>query len=62
MADRLAQVSGHLSNAYGRGLLAGEVALITGVCELCSLNSVPVSPKQVCHKRGEKNTDMSASV
>lgn len=30
MADRLSQVSGHLSNAYGRGLLAGEVAIITG--------------------------------
>ncbi|EGN94164.1 hypothetical protein SERLA73DRAFT_188754 [Serpula lacrymans var. lacrymans S7.3] len=30
MADRLAQVSGHISNAYGRGLLAGEVAIITG--------------------------------
>ena len=35
MADsRLAQVSGHLSNAYGRGLLAGEVAIITGMCFL----------------------------
>ncbi|KAJ3984738.1 hypothetical protein F5890DRAFT_1266179 [Lentinula detonsa] len=30
MAGRLAQVSGHLSNTYGRGLLAGEVAIITG--------------------------------
>lgn len=30
MASRLAQVSGHISNAYGRGLLAGEVAIITG--------------------------------
>lgn len=30
MADRLAQVSGHLTNTYGRGLLAGEVAIITG--------------------------------
>ncbi|KAF9445607.1 NAD(P)-binding protein [Macrolepiota fuliginosa MF-IS2] len=30
MADRLAQVSGHLSNTHGRGLLAGEVAIITG--------------------------------
>ncbi len=30
MADRLAQVSGHVTNAYGRGLLAGEVAIITG--------------------------------
>lgn len=34
MANRLAQVSGHLSNAYGRGLLSGEVAIITG--EPCS--------------------------
>ncbi|KAF7340414.1 3-oxoacyl-[acyl-carrier-protein] reductase FabG [Mycena venus] len=30
MSDRLAQVSQHLSNAHGRGLLAGEVAIITG--------------------------------
>ncbi|KAH9947359.1 short-chain dehydrogenase/reductase SDR [Amylocystis lapponica] len=30
MAERLSQVTGHLSNAYGRGLLAGEVAIITG--------------------------------
>jgi 3-oxoacyl-[acyl-carrier protein] reductase len=30
MANRLAQVSGHISNSYGRGLLAGEVAIITG--------------------------------
>ena len=30
MADRLAQVSGHLTNTYGRGLLVGEVAIITG--------------------------------
>ncbi|KAJ7160594.1 hypothetical protein C8R43DRAFT_993403 [Mycena crocata] len=30
MADRLSQVSQHLSNAHGRGLLAGEVAIITG--------------------------------
>ncbi|TFY71389.1 hypothetical protein EVG20_g1610 [Dentipellis fragilis] len=33
MADRLAQVSGHLSNTYGRGLLAGEVAIITGAAQ-----------------------------
>ncbi|EAU93368.2 short-chain dehydrogenase/reductase SDR [Coprinopsis cinerea okayama7 len=31
MADRLSQVSGHLSNTYSRGLLAGEVAIITGM-------------------------------
>ncbi|KAF9560268.1 short-chain dehydrogenase/reductase SDR [Agrocybe pediades] len=30
MSQRLAQVSGHISNANGRGLLAGEVAIITG--------------------------------
>ncbi|KAH8101420.1 short-chain dehydrogenase/reductase SDR [Cristinia sonorae] len=30
MAERLSQVAGHLSNAHGRGLLAGEVAIITG--------------------------------
>lgn len=30
MSNRLAQVSGHVTNTYGRGLLAGEVAIITG--------------------------------
>jgi 3-oxoacyl-[acyl-carrier protein] reductase len=30
MSERLAQVSGHVTNSYGRGLLAGEVAIITG--------------------------------
>ncbi|KAJ7019493.1 hypothetical protein C8F04DRAFT_1231875 [Mycena alexandri] len=30
MSNRLSQVSQHLSNTYGRGLLAGEVAIITG--------------------------------
>ncbi|KAJ8593312.1 NAD(P)-binding protein [Rhizopogon salebrosus TDB-379] len=30
MASRLAQVSDHISNAHGRGLLSGEVAIITG--------------------------------
>ncbi|KAF7320530.1 Short-chain dehydrogenase/reductase family protein [Mycena chlorophos] len=30
MADRLAQVSSHLSTTHSRGLLAGEVAIITG--------------------------------
>ncbi|EMD41472.1 hypothetical protein CERSUDRAFT_110043 [Gelatoporia subvermispora B] len=29
-SERLSQVSGHLTNSYGRGLLAGEVAIITG--------------------------------
>lgn len=32
MSDRLSQVSGHLSNNHPRGLLAGEVAIITGAC------------------------------
>ena len=37
MADRLAQVAGHLSGSYPRGLLAGEVAIITGTspCSSC---------------------------
>lgn len=35
MADRLAQVAGHLSGAHPRGLLAGEVAIVTGA-SLCS--------------------------
>ncbi|VDB86933.1 unnamed protein product [Peniophora sp. CBMAI 1063] len=30
MAERLQQVAGHLSGNYGRGLLNGEVAIITG--------------------------------
>ncbi|KAH9487314.1 3-oxoacyl-[acyl-carrier-protein] reductase FabG [Psilocybe cubensis] len=30
MSNRLAQVSGHITNSNGRGLLAGEVAIITG--------------------------------
>jgi len=30
MSNRLAQVSGHVTNTYGRGLLVGEVAIITG--------------------------------
>jgi 3-oxoacyl-[acyl-carrier protein] reductase len=30
MADRLSQVAGHLSGNYNRGLLNGEVAIITG--------------------------------
>ena len=30
MSNRLAQVSGHVTNTYGRGLLAEEVAIITG--------------------------------
>ncbi|KAF8972540.1 hypothetical protein BDZ97DRAFT_1901118 [Flammula alnicola] len=31
MSNRLSQVSGHITNTYGRGLLAGEVAIITGL-------------------------------
>ena len=34
MADRLSQVAGHLTNTYGRGLLNGEVAIITGTLVL----------------------------
>ncbi|PFH48280.1 hypothetical protein AMATHDRAFT_65843 [Amanita thiersii Skay4041] len=30
MASRLSQVTGHLTNSHSRGLLAGEVAIITG--------------------------------
>ncbi|TFK47969.1 short-chain dehydrogenase/reductase SDR [Heliocybe sulcata] len=30
MAERLTQISGHLTNSYSRGLLAGEVAIVTG--------------------------------
>jgi len=30
MANRLLQVSGHISNTHSRGLLTGDVAIITG--------------------------------
>lgn len=33
MAERLSQISGHISNNYGRGLLNGEVAIITGAAQ-----------------------------
>ncbi|CCL98927.1 uncharacterized protein FIBRA_00934 [Fibroporia radiculosa] len=33
MTDRLSQVAGHITNSYGRGLLAGEVAIITGAAQ-----------------------------
>jgi len=33
MAQRLAQISGHLSNTHPRGLLVGEVAIITGAAQ-----------------------------
>ncbi|KAI0063237.1 NAD(P)-binding protein [Artomyces pyxidatus] len=33
MSERLAQVSSHLTNSYGRGLLNGEVAIITGAAQ-----------------------------
>ncbi|KAJ1310776.1 hypothetical protein OPQ81_009297 [Rhizoctonia solani] len=33
MASRLAQVSGHITNNASRGLLAGEVAIITGAAQ-----------------------------
>ena len=34
MSSRLNQVSGHLSNSAGRGLLNGEVAIITGAAQV----------------------------
>ncbi|KZS90243.1 short-chain dehydrogenase/reductase SDR [Sistotremastrum niveocremeum HHB9708] len=33
MANRISQISGHLSNAAGRGLLHDEVAIITGAAQ-----------------------------
>ncbi|CAE6404470.1 unnamed protein product [Rhizoctonia solani] len=33
MASRLAQVSGHITNSASRGLLVGEVAIITGAAQ-----------------------------
>lgn len=30
MAERLKQLSGHLSKSYSKGLLAGEVVIVTG--------------------------------
>ena len=41
-SDRLQQVANHLSNNYGRGLLNGEVAIITGTL-LASSNGAPRS-------------------
>jgi len=32
-SNRLNQVSGHITNTFGRGLLAGEVAIITGAAQ-----------------------------
>jgi len=37
MSQRISQISGHLTNSAGRGLLAGEVAIIT--CVLSSEHS-----------------------
>lgn len=31
MSDRLKQVASHLTNSYPKGLLAGEVVIVTGV-------------------------------
>lgn len=39
MAQRLEQISGHLSNTHSRGLLAGEVAIITGKFRRCRWRS-----------------------
>jgi len=33
MANRLSQISGHLSSTHSRGLLAGQVAIITGAAQ-----------------------------
>jgi len=33
MADRLSQISGHLTNSHSRGLLADEVTIITGAAQ-----------------------------
>jgi 3-oxoacyl-[acyl-carrier protein] reductase len=32
-SQRLAQITGHISNSLGRGLLAGEVAIVTGAAQ-----------------------------
>lgn len=62
MADRLAQVSGHLSNAYGRGLLAGEVAIITGAAQgigrSCALLFAKEGAKVVVSDLDEKKAQL----
>ena len=52
-SDRLSQVSGHLTNSYGRGLLAGEVAIVTGAY------LTPRLPAAVPAIRGAPNHDRS---
>ena len=55
MSQRLSQVSGHVTNSYGRGLLAGEVAIITGelnfwvdwtMCKSADDNICPAIPRR----------------
>lgn len=49
MATRLSQISGHLTNSAGRGLIADEVVIITGefVCssQFPSINLIRVALK-----------------
>ena len=47
-SDRLKQISNHLSNNYRRGLLNGDVAIITGTFSVnaigAPLNYISLSP------------------
>lgn len=54
MAQRLEQISGHLSNIHSRGLLAGEVAIITG--KFCRFGGVRGSSRDV-HTLGAAQVD-----
>ncbi|KAG6910613.1 hypothetical protein DXG01_009122 [Tephrocybe rancida] len=54
MASRLAQVSGHVSNTHGRGLLAGEVAIITGESKSAALLFAKEGAKVVVSDIDEK--------
>ena len=45
MADRLAQIKGHLTNTYESGLLNGEVVIVTGKDPRIMLRCFGVSDK-----------------
>ncbi|KAK7439309.1 hypothetical protein VKT23_012802 [Stygiomarasmius scandens] len=49
MAQRLSQVSGHLTNTYSRGLLAGEVAIITGAGQGIGRSAALLFAKEGAH-------------
>ncbi|PSR82982.1 hypothetical protein PHLCEN_2v5952 [Hermanssonia centrifuga] len=63
MADRLAQVAGHLSATHSRGLLNGEVAIITeaipqGIGRSCALLFAKEGAKVVVTDLDEKKAQL----